>query len=175
MEIEDAENLEELARLGNARAFGQLIRTFDDDLRRVAWNIVRSPEELDDVMQESYEKAFRSIRSFEGRASMKTWLHAICYRTAIDHVNTQSRRRHESDGRLHDIADRGSTAQAATDRMEIEDSLAALAPEQRVLLLLTAGLGYSVDETAEIMGLPRGTVASRVRRAKRAMTPWEQS
>lgn len=90
------DDLECRARQGEAVAFGQLARLYDRDLRNVVWSVVRKPNLIDDVMQNSYERAFRKIRSFDGRSSMKTWLSTICLRTAIDYIRYEGRRRHRS-------------------------------------------------------------------------------
>lgn len=185
-------DLQAQARAGDAAAFGQLIRRWDNDLRGVVWSVVRSATHTDDVMQQSYEKAFRSIGSFDGRSSMKTWLHSICYRTAIDHVRYEGRRRHRD---IDDLGDAGGSvrdvdggwpamatvpnAEAPDDRViasiELSEVLDQLDADQRVVLMLTAGLGYSFEETAEIVGMKRGTVASKAGRARKLLSRWEQS
>ncbi len=166
------EKLEREARAGDAQAFGALIRHFDQDLRGVAWAVVRTAHGTDDVMQAAYEKAFRAIGSFDGRAAFKTWLHTIVHRTAIDHLRYENRRRHEE----IDEADRhrgagatGGEQAGVHDRMELTALLDELDPDQRVALMLTTGLGYSYDEAAEILGEARGTVASRVNRARKRL------
>lgn len=157
------------ARQGDVAAFGELIREWDHDLRGVVWSIVRSAPDTDDIMQAAYEKAFRGIADFRGAASMKTWLHSICYRCAIDHLRYEGRRIHESDAVLRTRAASESTSDAAISRSELATTLAGLDPGQRALLMLVAGLGYTFDEAATITNLPRGTVASRVGRARKAL------
>ena len=164
-------SLEQRARQGEAAAFGALIREVDRGLRGMVWSIVQSNDATDDVMQTSYEKAFRAIKTFDGRSTLKTWLHSICYRAAIDHVRYEKRRRHDD----VDEVEQGVFGQqiAVTDgvesadaRMDLDARLATLDPEARALLMLTIGMGYSFDETAEIVGMKRGTVASKVSRAR---------
>ena len=161
--------LEARARHGDASAFGQLIRAWDDDLRGVVWSIVRSAVDTDDVTQRSYEKAFRTIESFRGDASLKTWLHSICYRAALDHQRYEQRRHHESTAALTHTPSAESPSEQALHKVELATALEQLDPPVRALLMLTAGLGYTFDETAEIVGMERGTVASKVGRAKRAL------
>jgi RNA polymerase sigma-70 factor (ECF subfamily) len=158
--------LTEAAANGDLRAFAKLIRHWDNDLRGVAWSVVRSATATDDVMQSTYEKALGSLAGFDGRSSLKTWLHAICYRTAIDHVRYESHRQHFGDESLQHVAAPASTSARALDRVQLAALLDQLKPEQRSLIMMTAGLGYSFDEVADITGLPRGTVASRVGRAR---------
>ncbi len=169
-------DLERRACSGDVAAFGTLIRQWDGDLRGVAWSVVRSAHATDDVMQSAYEKAFRSLARFDGRSSLKTWLHSVVYRTALDHVRYEGRRRHED----LEVVDRegptGDTTSArALGQAELRQALDSLEPEWRAALMLTAGLGYSYDDAAAIMGEARGTVASRVNRARSRIARWEAS
>lgn len=157
--------LEDQARRGDAEAFGRLLRLYDDDIRGVVWSVLRDRDAVDDAMQSAYEKAFRSIDGFRGESSLRTWLHSICYRTAIDLARFESRRNHPSIEAVPPIVD-GPPSDEVHARIEATEILASLGPEQRGVLYLTAALGYSFDETAAITGLNRGTVASRVSRAK---------
>jgi len=172
--VED--ELEARAGRGDAAAFGALIRRFDPDLRGVAWSVCRSANATDDIMQAAYEKAFRSINRFGHRSSMKTWLHSIVYRTALDHLRYEGHRRHqelEVVDQLNPGAD--STAGRAMANVEVADAMDQLEPEQRAALMLTAGLGYSFDDAADIAGVSRGTIASRVSRGRAKLERWEAS
>jgi RNA polymerase sigma-70 factor, ECF subfamily len=166
-------DIEQRACAGEAAAFGALIREYDDDLRGVVWSVVRTAHATDDVMQAAYEKAFRSIRSFDQRSALKTWLYSICYHAALDHVRYEKRRRHDDLDNIVELPSRVSVAATVEQRVELAEVLAGLDPEQRALLMLTAGCGYSFDETADIVGMRRGTVASKVSRARNKITRWE--
>lgn len=162
----EAADIEARARSGDAAAFGQLIREWDRDLRGVVWSVVGSAHATDDVMQTSYEKAFRSIARFDGRASLKTWLHTICLRSAIDYTRYESKRRHDDVADLVSPPASPDVSQQVIASAELDHAFASLGEVERLLIMLTAGLGYSFDETATIVGLPRGTVASKVGRAR---------
>jgi len=160
--------LQDGARAGDAASFGKLIREHDHDLRGVVWSVVRDHHAVDDIMQSSYEKAFRSIKTFSGTSTMKTWLHSICYRTALDHFRYEGRRKH---GDLENIVElnafAGDSAEsAAVVNLTLSDLLEKTDPETRALLMMTAGLGFSYDETANVTGIERGTVASKIGRAR---------
>lgn len=159
----------------DARSFGEFIRSHDKRLRGVAWAVVRDQHQTDDVMQAAYEKAFRALPNFDGRSTMSTWLHSIVYRTALDHVRYEGRRRHQDVDQLHNVGSGGdSAAGAGIGRIELEAVMEQLGPADRTALMLVAGWGYSYDDAAEIMGEARGTVASRVSRARRRLERWEQ-
>lgn len=167
--VDEFKKIEALARQGDMHAFGQLIRAWDQDLRGVAWAVSRSAGHTDDIMQTTYEKAVRSLADFRGTASLKTWLHSICYRAAIDHVRFEQRRQHEQDIVLSTKPSRQSTSEVALAKTALAEILQSLDHETRAALMLTTGLGYSFDEAADILALPRGTVASKVRRAKQTL------
>lgn len=163
------------ARRGEPSAFGRLLRQWDHDMRGVAWAVVREQHAVDDVLQTAYEKAFRSIDGFAGNSSMKTWLHSIVYRAAIDHLRYEGRRRHEGIETLERLPSAGSVSGQATDHMEIVQALATLDHETRAMVMLTGVAGLSFDEVAEITGVARGTVASRVSRARARLREEVQS
>lgn len=155
--------------------FTRLVRENDRRLRGVAWAVVRDHGRTDDVMQSAYEKAYRALPSFDGRSSFATWLHSIVYRTALDHVRHEARRRHEGIDDLPLHAPGSDVAAPVLGRIELRAVLGQLSVEERAALMLVAGQGYSYDEAAEILGEPRGTVAARVSRARRRIERWEQS
>ncbi len=159
----------------DARSFGEFIRTHDKQLRGVAWSVVRDQHQTDDVMQAAYEKAFRALPEFDGRSAMSTWLHSIVYRTALDHLRYEGRRRHDDVDELRNVGTAGdAAASGGVGRVELEAVMSQLGPEDRTALMLVAGWGYSYDEAAEILGEARGTVASRVSRARGRLERWEQ-
>ena len=170
------------ARAGDAHAFGQFLRAHDRDFRNVVWSVFRSPTHIDDVMQSSYERAFSKIGTFDGRSSLKTWVSSICYRTAIDHARYEGRRRHQGVGDEdahvgHDQTLDGGVdvASLISDRDQLERAMASLSPDEAAILTMTAGLGYSFEDVAEVMNIKRGTVASRASRARRRLQEELQS
>ena len=173
----DTKLLERSARDGDAGAFGQLLRLWDGDLRGVAWSVARSAAATDDIMQDAYERAFRAIDGFNGESAMKTWLHSIVYRSALDFVRYEDRRAHDDASELGNVATTTSGTQpdvTAVDRSELASVLEACTLEERAMLMLTTGLGYSFDETAAILDMKRGTVASRVGRVRARLSRWEE-
>ncbi len=155
---------------GDPQAFGALARIVDPDLRGVAWAVLRNSHQVDDVMQTVYEKAFRQINTFNRQSRITTWLHSIAYRAAIDMVRYESRRRHEDLTGIEQDSAAAARATPVGDTVEIKlefiQVMQQMDPETRTLLMLTAGFGHSYDEVADITGISRGTVASRVARAK---------
>lgn len=159
----------QLARRGDAESFGLLLREAHDDMRGLVWSVLRNPEQTDDVLQAAYEKAFLQIGDFQGSSAFKTWLHSICYRTALDHIRYERRRRHEDLDAIRDLASQTDVAEDAESRMQMTKLLEKLDGSDRGLLFLRGALSCTYDEMVEITGLPRGTIAARMSRLKRRL------
>jgi RNA polymerase sigma-70 factor, ECF subfamily len=144
-------------------------------MRRVALRLLGNSGEADDAVQEACLKAVRTSSSFDGRSQPATWLHKIVTRCALDRIRLRQRdlRRAGSalDGHLAGVLDYAADgpfeqAQQNELRTIIATAVEALPDDCREAFALTQLDGYSYDEAACIQGQPRGTVASRVHRAK---------
>lgn len=122
------------------------------------------PDLGDELAQETFLKAWRSLPGFRGEAQFASWLCAIGWRLFVDH-----KRRQRSEGRkLTVAAELAETVQAPTagERLDLARALAALDPVERAALVLCEGHGWSHGEAAQILRIPLGTLKSAVRRAK---------
>lgn len=151
----------------NAGEFEALLRAHDSAVRSVAARLVGS--DVDDVLQVAYLKAFVAWPQFRGDSAFSTWLHRIVYRCAVDHLRARQRR-----SILHL---RGATtdpgpdlADASNDKLLVEAALQRLPVHHRVVLLLVDVQQLSHEEVAAVLDVAPGTVASRVHRARRAIT-----
>lgn len=155
---------------GDRAAFTQLLRDHDESMRALAYRMMGSASAMDDVLQDAYVKAFRSITSFRGDSLFSTWLYSIVYRTCLDAIRKRERRRETG---LQLVTDQASTAARAEDRIveisALESALASLSADQRAVLLLVDANGLSYDEAAVILDVNSGTVASRLSRARAAI------
>ena len=161
------ERLVEAARAGDHAAFTTLLQRHDDQMRALAWSVLRDRTAMDDVLQDAYLKAYRNLDRFRGASRFSTWLHRIVYRTCLDHV----RRRREVVG-LVDDADPPATGRPQGDvdeRLAIQQALATLDPETAAALVLVDRDGHSYEEAALVLDIPAGTVASRLHRGRRAL------
>lgn len=160
------ERLLDAARLGDHRAFAELVRRHDDQMRALAWSILRDRGAMDDALQDAYLKAYRNLERFRGESALSTWLHRIVYRTCLDHV----RRRRPVDP-LPEVdpaaPDRGQ--REVDERLTVQRALASLDPETAAALVLVDRDGHSYEEAGAVLGVPAGTVASRLHRGRRAL------
>ncbi len=161
------ERLLDAARLGDHDAFTTLLRRHDDQMRALAWSVLRDRSAMDDVLQDAYLKAYRSIDRFRGDARFSTWLHRIVYRACLDHI-----RRRRDLVLLGDDLDRPADSPGQTEvdeRLGLQRALASLDPETAAALVLVDRDGHSYEEAGLVLGIPAGTVASRLHRGRRTL------
>ena len=158
--------LVERVQRGDHHAFAELVRRHDRGLRALATRLIRSPERVDDALQDAYLKAFRRIGSFRHDATVATWLYRITYNTCLDHL----RRRPSAavpDAELERPASEPGPAERAVARIEAADVLGRFTPEVRATVVVVHGYGYDYADASRVLGVPVGTVASRLHRARR--------
>jgi RNA polymerase sigma-70 factor, ECF subfamily len=148
------------AQRGSAEAFAELFRRHWPRAHRAAWLVVHDATAAEDVAQEAFLAAVRSLDRFDRRRPFGPWLHRIVVNRAIDYARARELRR--------EVADVGvETAAVDLSQAPGEDVLAALAalpPDQRAVIVMRHLLGFTPGEIASALGLPRGTVNSRLRR-----------
>lgn len=161
------------AQAGDAAAFAELIRHYDHRLRALAYRLLGNRDLMDDALQEAYVKAYRALSTFRTGAAPGTWLYRITWNACLDELRRQKRRPVEpfdADGLERVGADTAPAADAgAAGNAALERALAALPPDQRAALWLVDGEAYDYATAGEILGVPAGTVGSRVSRARAAV------
>jgi RNA polymerase sigma factor (sigma-70 family) len=155
---------------GDADAFGRLVRRYHAPIRRLAIALVGGADG-DDVAQDAFVRAYRSLGSFRTGAAFEPWLRRIVVNQARNHhrsASRRTRREHHDAGKIEEPEALGSP-QAVLDQHEnrrvIERALTSLPERDRVVIVLRFLLDYSEAETAAMLGWPRGTVKSRTSRA----------
>ncbi|GAA2751342.1 sigma-70 family RNA polymerase sigma factor [Kitasatospora cinereorecta] len=160
------------ARSGDPAAVERFVRATRRDVWRYVAHLSGEPQAADDLTQDTYLRALRSLPRFEGRSSARTWLLSIARRTVADRFRFAAAR-----PRLLDTDDWQSAVEGAQpcglpgfdEGVALADLLAALPAERRDAFVLTTLLGLPYEEAAEITGCPIGTVRSRVSRARSAL------
>jgi RNA polymerase sigma-70 factor (ECF subfamily) len=143
--------------------FERLVERHDARLRRVAAGVLDDVDRIDDVLQEAYLKAYRRLpRQFANEAHEATWLYRVVFRCCLDelrHARRRPRRAAEVE-RLPVAAHDGPGAPA------VMRAFRQLGLQDRSVLVLVELLGLDYDTAARVLGLRRGTVASRLSRAR---------
>ncbi len=139
----------------------ELVRRTQPDVWRLC-RVLGSTGHEEDLVQETYLRAFTSLRSYRGEAPVRAWLLSIARRVCADHVRRRQRER-----RLHDRIRANTSADRPALRGYTEALLQDLDPNRREAFVLTQLLHLSYEEAAAVLECPVGTVRSRVARARR--------
>lgn len=176
----------ELARLCIARdseAVRYVLTANNQRLYRAAWSILKDRAEAEEAVQAAYVAAFSSMNTFEGRASLSTWLIRIAINEALGRLRARTRRRAQLDAQGVPMLDayrekfmRGSDAPSPDTllareeiRRLLERAVGDLPEIFRTVFVLREVEGLSVEETAEVIGIQAATVKTRLLRAKRRL------
>jgi RNA polymerase sigma-70 factor, ECF subfamily len=151
------------AQRGDAEALERLFRAHWGMAHRAAYLVVHDAAAAEDIAQEAFLAAVRALDRFDRRRPFGPWLHRIVVNRAIDHARARGLRREV------ELEDRPADSEEPADLDGIVAALAALPPDQRAAIVLRHLLGYTPGEIAGLLGLPRGTVNSRLRRGLDAM------
>jgi RNA polymerase sigma-70 factor (ECF subfamily) len=151
------------AQRGSVRALEQLFRLHWPRAYRAALLVVDDAAAAEDIAQESFLAAVRALDRFDRRRPFGPWLHRIVVNRAIDWSRARTLRRELGGAALPEPA--APAVRESGDRAEdIAAALNELGAEHRAVIVLRYLLDYTPGEIAELLGLPRGTVNSRLRR-----------
>ena len=172
--------LVEKAGRGDLRAFEELLVYYQDRVFSHCLRLTANSDDAQDLAQEVFIRAYRSIKSFRGEADFGTWLHRI---TVNSWINSQRKNKklvffsldepvNTPDGEvLREMAASEDSPLEAMERQElsaaVRTALDRLAPEYRTVLVLREMEGYSYEEIAQILDCSPGTVKSRISRGRR--------
>ena len=148
---------------GDRYAFGELFHRHQRQLHRLARLTTRTPEDAEDALQDAMLSAHRGAGSFRHDAAVGSWLHRIVVNACLDRLRRAKAHRTVPLEDVYPVADR--TAQVET-AIVVERALARLPIGQRAAIVAVDMQGYSVADTARLLGVPEGTVKSRCARAR---------
>lgn len=176
MDLDDHTLIDRVVRGGDARAFAELVRRYQSQLRYslrqlTGWNHALA----DDLAQETFIRAYKSLHQFRGESRFYTWLYRIAYTCFLAH--RRSARPEEPLADEPGIAAPGSEPAAATDlHRDLARAMQVLQPPERMALHLHLHRELTHEEIAEIMDCPLGTVKSHIQRGREklrtALSAW---
>jgi RNA polymerase sigma-70 factor (ECF subfamily) len=174
--VPDAE-IVQLVLAGEIDAFDELVRRTRRPAYRLARRITRNHEDADDVVQESYVKAYGALPRFDSTRAFQPWFLTIVARSALSQIRQSARRatvpldEPGADGAT--LADRipGSAPDPAARQrlLDAEEALSTLPDDQRAILALRVDADLPYAEIAAALDIPVGTVMSRLARAREAL------
>jgi RNA polymerase sigma-70 factor, ECF subfamily len=156
------------AAAGDLGAFERLVRTYQEPLWRFLRRLLGDAGLAEDVAQETFLRVFRRLPTFTFEAKFSTWVFQIARNAGVDELRSRRRRI-----RLASLAPPPTPAAGLPEaRAEIDAALASLPVDQREAVLLVEVLGLRYHEVARVLGVPEGTVKSRVFGARSRLHRW---
>jgi RNA polymerase sigma-70 factor (ECF subfamily) len=161
---------------GDNAAFGELVRRYQDRLYNTVYRLVDNAEDAADVVQDAFLNAYQSLDGFKGDSLFFTWLYRIAVNTAISHKRKQRVLLSIDAGRNgvasvqpldeSEYSRPGQALEQAEQGQFVHQALQRLSPEHRAVLILKDMEGQRYEEMAELLGVPIGTIRSRLHRAR---------
>ena len=180
-EISD-EDLVARTQDGDPGAFDDLVRRYSSRLYGLVYNMTSNHEDTNDLLQDIFAKAYRSIRGFRGKSSFYTWLHTIGTNMTINFLKKRSRKHHMSlddiDNSIHNDPEfieltSGPDARREVNLKELQlrlnEAMMKLSNDHRAVVTMFDIQGMPHAEIGKILGISEGTVRSRLFYAHRQL------
>lgn len=176
----DEQKLIRKAAKGDCDAFEQLLRRYEGTVWRLCYRMTANEEDAADLTQEAFLRIWQKLPEFRLQAAFSTWLYRLTTNLCLDFMRGRKRRptvplerEDEEQTPLPEPKDPAPTpeeaALASEEQRRLRRALAGLSPEQRELLALRAVRDLNYAQIAELLGVPEGTVKSRLARAREAL------
>src|SRR6185369_15743388 len=184
LEVGSAEAALARARRGDGDAFRELVERHSRSVFRLAFRMTGNEQDAEDVVQESFLRAYKQLGRFESRANFGTWLYRIVSNCSVDLMRSKQARHDQTRAEsldeavelpANDLPTPERLAQSAEIQRRVQGALAALSPLERAAFTLRHYEGRSIDEISRTLGL--GTSAAKhsvfraVRKLRAALEP----
>lgn len=179
---ENEKDLVDRARMGDVEAFEKLIEGCQKKVFNIAYKMIGNYDDANELAQEVFLKAFRSIKKFKGDSLFSTWIYKVTANVCLDEIRRRKKRRVYSlddDMELNDgevkrqIPDNSPTPDLEVESNEIKNavnkSIQELPDDYKSVIILRDIQGFSYEEISKIVNCPEGTVKSRINRARQAL------
>ena len=162
MEVSDEMLAYQAGQLKDAKAFNELVRRHQPRILLLHKHLTRDAGLAEDLCQETFMRAWQKLNSFTARGSFSAWLGRLAYREFLQNLRRIKRRPQMIDADISKL----SAAPARDDLPDLNRLLAAVEPEEQLVLVLNYGHGLSHREISDMLGVPAGTIKSQIHRAK---------
>jgi len=157
---------------GDMTAFEDLVRAYQAHVWRFLRHLLGDPVLAEDVTQETFVRVYRKLSSFKFRSKFSTWVFSVARNAGIDAIRSRQRQERLTTAMQPQIR---VTLPGGELRVEIEAALQSLTPKLREAFIMIEALGLSYREAAKAIGVPEGTVKSRVFHAREQLVSWMTS
>jgi len=167
----------ERARGGDEAAFSALVREFHSNVWRFILKSVHNPQDAEELTQETFISAWRSLQTFRGESKFSTWLLGIALNIARNHCNRSASRKEVElpednvlESLLPQAEDPSELTRSKQMLLELDRAISRLPSELREVVILVRLEDLSLEEAAALLQIPLGTVKSRLSRARERLT-----
>jgi len=175
MQVDDAAAVAK-ARGGDEDAFRVLVERHSRSIYRLAYRMTGRPEDAEDVVQETFVRAYRQLGRFEARSNFATWLYRIGFNCSIDYLRSRPHRESsEAEDRLEQLSGH-SSAPSMDDLVyageiggHVQQALESLSAQERAAFLMRHYQGCSIDEICHVLNLRSNAAKHSIFRAVRKM------
>lgn len=177
--VENNKEDSEIARLvqeGEKELFGILIDRYEPKLRRYGWRFLNTKEDIEDIVQNVFIKAFRNIQSYNSKKDFSPWIYRIAHNEFVNRIKKKGRsplRFFDPDTIFPHLLSQDEKSTDKFNKKELasalEQCLDDLKPKYREPTVLYYFEGLSYEEIAKVMKIPTATVGTRLRRAKKIL------
>ncbi len=172
------------SKAGDKQAYRELVERYQTRAFRIAYDILQSQEDAEDVVQESFVKAYLSLKHFQEKSAFYTWFYRIVYNMSIDHKRKRSRRGGvalefdesylntegaDSSYLYEPVQTPDDMLKRKEQAQDISKVLNTISDEHRTVMMLREIDGLSYDRIAEVVGVSKGTVMSRLHYARKKL------
>ena len=163
------------AKMGDHAAFQKLVERYEQQVRAMVIGMLGQTPETDEVAQDVFIRFYKALKQFKGESKLGTYLGKIAINLSLNEL--KRRKKHKSrwvsifqkKEQVLQLKDRTDNFEKLATKNVIDSAIQQLEPEFRVVVMLRLVQGYSVKETAEMLELPMGTIASRLARAQKKL------
>lgn len=168
----------EKCKNGNIEAFEKLIFDYQKKVFNLCYRYLENYHDASELAQEVFIKVYKSIDSFKGESSLSTWIYKIAASACIDELRRRKRRimpieDYDHINKKSELTDNHFSPHEQYEKnevkREIQEAISQLSEEYKTAIILRDIQGFSYDEIASIVGIPLGTVKSRIKRARNAI------
>ncbi len=167
------------AKNGDQKAFEHLVRLHEESVQKTVGAMLGNVPEAQDIAQDVFIRWYQAMDQFEARSGLRTYLTRIAINLSLNEIKRRKQKRKwmvfgdkDENGLSRDLADGGIVHRDWETNDLLQKAIGLLTPEFRTVLVLRLIEGYSVQETADILQIPEGTVASRLARAQIKLKEW---
>lgn len=171
--VSDEEQFVLRAASGDERAYGKLVQAYQSRVFNFVRSMVRNDEVAEDITQESFVKAFFSLKRLQNPGSFKSWLFRIANNNTLDWLRRKKFQLVDVDEQIHesyvDVRNPESGAIEEERLQHVRQALNKLKPDQKAILVMCDLQGLSYADIAEVLNVPFGTVQSRIFYARKKL------